>query len=51
MLRRGGTDRKPVTIRAITRVMGTVKGKTDLAQPGTVRKVGFQRVSSDMRGK
>ena len=33
---RGGTDRKPVTTRVITRVMGRIRGQRGLAQPGTV---------------
>ena len=37
MLLRGGTDRKPVTTRVITRVMGTMKGQSGLAQPGTLQ--------------
>lgn len=49
MLLRGGTDRKPVTTRVITSVMGTMKGQSGLAQPGTVWKAGFQRAGSDMR--
>ena len=32
---KGGTDRKPVTIRVITRVMGTIRRQRGLAQPGT----------------
>lgn len=46
---KGGTDRKPVTIRVITRVMGTIRRQRGLAQPGTVWKAGFQRAGSDMQ--
>lgn len=48
MLLRGGTDRKPVTARVITRVMGTMK-EGRVALPSLGLSGGWiQRAGSDM---